>query len=329
MANDEMIEAARKTSIVVRRGDLAWFRVVDEDRVRFLHSMLTNTVIDLSPGGGNRSALLSGKGKLLGELHVLVADDEVLVGTHPDCLERVYSTLDHHIIADEVELEHTDLVAVSVAGPEAAPIVEMLLGEDPALSPYAHAARNIGGHPTRITRLPWCGLPGLEVLVSETWAGDLVDAFAAAGSMVGDDAAAELLRLEHGRPGWGHELTENTLPLEAGMDETLHRTKGCYLGQETIVRVLSRGHVNWHIRGLRLEGEVIPSQGDEVFVEGESKVRGAVTSAARSPTLGAPIALVRIRRELAEPGTAVLVRTETGEVPARVVEGPFVDPTDP
>lgn len=315
MNTHDLILAARKDVVVFDRPDVCAFVVTGDDRIRFLHAMLSNDVHGVAIGSGNHSLLLNEKGKMIAELHVLVRADDVLILTHPDTRAPTVEKLDSFVVADDVEFDGFDAPICTVVGPSA----KGALGLD-ALPTHPYDHREAG--PLTVVHLPWGG-PAWTVL------GPYVPDPAISRA---DSETAEVWRIEAGIPLWGAELGEKVIPLEAGLDDALHLTKGCYLGQETIVRVLSRGRVNWHVRGLRV-ADVVPEPNDIVTSNG--KKVGQITSAVWSPTLDAPIALARIRREVAAAGTEVVVHTGaadarsgvalTKESAATVVEGPFVD----
>jgi folate-binding protein YgfZ len=139
--------------------------------------------------------------------------------------------------------------------------------------------------------------------------------------MAAGHAVLEVLRIEAGRPRWGAELGEDVIPIEAGLlDRAISTTKGCYTGQEVIIRILHRGHVNRHLRGLIL-GESVPDPGTELFRAGEPKTVGRITSACLSPRFGRALALGYVRREI-EPGHVLRTGSPDGE-PAEVCALPF------
>jgi tRNA-modifying protein YgfZ len=143
-----------------------------------------------------------------------------------------------------------------------------------------------------------------------------------AGARRAGHATLDVLRIEAGRPKWGAELDESRIPLEAGLRErAISETKGCYTGQEVIIRVLHRGHVNWLLRGVLLGDAPAPSRDASLVRTEDSKQVGRVTSTAWSPRLGQTVALAYVRREV-EPGTVLRLETEAGPE-ATVVELPF------
>jgi folate-binding protein YgfZ len=194
-----------------------------------------------------------------------------------------------------------------VIGPGAA----RLTGAPPLGREDAHATVSIDGVPYRAVATD----AGLDLICDAGHAGELAAALAAAGIAEVSPEAAEIIRVEHGRPRFGHEMTTETIPQEAGINErAISFTKGCYIGQETVARLHYKGKPNRHLRGLRSEAPL--AEGEEVHV-GEKAV-GRVGTAVLSPALG-PVALAILRRE-AEPGSTVLVG---GSTTAEVVELPF------
>jgi folate-binding protein YgfZ len=130
------------------------------------------------------------------------------------------------------------------------------------------------------------------------------------------------LRLEAGIPWFGVDFDDGNFPQEAGIeDRAVSFTKGCYIGQEFVIRIAHRGHVNRRIAGLTVEREPIPRPRDRILHD--DKEVGRITSAALSPTLGKIIALGMLRRECLEPGTALHVESQDGPVPAEVTPLPF------
>lgn len=145
--------------------------------------------------------------------------------------------------------------------------------------------------------------PALDLLADRVTIGALRRRLEAAGAAPLSDEAWTVLRLEAGRPAFGVDFDEDVLPPEAGIVErAVDHGKGCYTGQEVIVRIRDRGRVNRHLRGLVLEDGAIPEPGAELWAEGRDRAVGAVTSAAFSPRAGAVLALGYVRREVEVPG---------------------------
>ena len=147
------------------------------------------------------------------------------------------------------------------------------------------------------------------------------DAVIAAGARPVGQAAVETLRIEAGTPRFGRDVDASVLLPEIPFDALVSQTKGCYPGQEVVVRIRDRGHVNRHLRGLVLDGVDVPETGAEV--RADAAAIGRVTSATRSPALGRAVALAFVRRQHAAPGTRVEVRSGTQTLGATVSELPF------
>jgi glycine cleavage system T protein len=301
----------------------AKFAMTGEHRVRFLQGMVTNDVKSLAPGHGAYAALLNAQGHILADLRIYCAEDRFLIDTDADLRDKARQSLQRYIIADRVALEPLPLFALAFQGPRARPLLEKTLHIDlPALEEFDHFASNFAGFPVRVVSASSTGEEGYEVWVGEKGLAGVWGA--ACGQAPTYDMlpcgteALESLRIEAGIPRYGAELAEDTLLLEAGLLNAVSFTKGCYLGQEIVERARSRGHVNWKLVGLTVESAQAPAPGEKL-VSGEKEI-GEVTSACVSPTLAETIALAYVRREVAEPGTALTLASGT---PARVVALPF------
>jgi folate-binding protein YgfZ len=179
-----------------------------------------------------------------------------------------------------------------------------------ALAPYAHVTVEIDGSTVLVASVPDLGMEGFELILpadsyAATW-----DRAVAAGATPAGLEAWEIARVEAGRPEWGLDIDDATIPQEANFDElhAISYTKGCYVGQETVARVHFRGHVNRHLRGVRAAGVEPPPRG-ATLIDEEGKEVGDVRSAVRSPMLGG-IALAMVRREVPV-GTSLTARWQS------------------
>jgi tRNA-modifying protein YgfZ len=259
----------------------AKFRVVGEDRLRFLNGQLTNDLRQLRTGETIYACALTAKGKLSGDLFVAAAGDGFLLDWERVLREDLAARLERYIIADDVTLEDlTDQFGLLHLLDQAVP------GEMPREVNVVQSNRfgELGRDlyfPVRLMAKLLSRM-GAEPLTSDQ---------------------LEEFRIERGIPKWGLELTENVIPVEAGLDDrAISYTKGCYLGQEIISRIKSLGHVNRHLRGLRLlKGERIPKGAQMASSDG--KIVGKVTSSCLSRRIGAWIGLGFVRRSSDTPGT--------------------------
>lgn len=290
-----------------QRGFVA---VTGKDAAEYLQGQVTNDVEAIEPGRGSYSALLDRKGRMQADMRVLrLADDDILVGVEPETLPVALRHLTMYSVGREVTVEDRSdsLRLVSIAGPAASE----LTGLAPLGWENDHAETDLEGIAVRVVRTDL----GLDLITGAAESDRLMAALGKRGVPVVSEAAIEILRVESGRPRYGREMTTDTIPQEAGINErAVSFTKGCYIGQETVARLHYKGKPNRHLRGLRLSAAV--EAGAPVSL-GDREL-GRVGTAVLSPALG-PIALAILRKE-AQPGDTVAV---AGGVEATVVELPF------
>ena len=317
-------------ALLVDRSYRARAEVTGPKAAEAVNGLVTNDVVSLHPGAGAYAAILSPKGKVLADVRIFRHADSVMLDTPPRCAATLPSTLKKFInprTAPHRDLSST-VMDIGVFGPRAAVTISSVTGIPAdtlmALAPYAHTSTEFQGSPVTVARVPDVSVPGFELFIGADHLAMLSDKLAEAGAVPGGLAAFEIARVEAGRPEWGLDMDDNTIPQEANFDElgAISYTKGCYTGQETVARVHFRGHVNRHLRGLRLPaGSELPPSRSEI-ADAEDKVVGDVRSTALSPRVG-PIALAMIRREIPL-GSSVNIRVDGGPLPATVVALPFV-----
>jgi folate-binding protein YgfZ len=294
------------------RGKLA---LTGTERKSFLAGQVTNDIEGLQAGNGCYAAFLTHKGKMLGDLRVLAAEDpdteaELLLDTERATLQALFDMVRRFKIGYDVELHKRTVQRglLSLVGPGARAAAG---ADDLPPDEHAHRAGEVAGHPVRLIATD----VGIDVLCDADDTDAVREALLATGAEPVSEEAAEILRVERGRPRYGYDLDDATIPQEAGLnDRAVSFTKGCYVGQETVARLFYRGKPNRHLRGLRLSEAV--QSGAELRL-GE-RVVGRLASSLVSPTHG-PIALALVRREAA-PGDTVAVE---GGATAQVVELPF------
>ena len=338
MSSHEEYLALRQRSAVVDRSDRGRLRLAGADRRSYLQGMLTNDIAALAPGTGCYAALLTAQGRMIADMRVLETGDEILMDLSGSAVQRVHEHLTQFIFSEDVTVEEVTsaMSQWGLYGPQAADLLAAALAhestsERPAPSGaqlesmpiYGNARWALRDGPVLVVRSDEIGICGFDLFVDATRGEAIVRALSAAGAMRAGAAAAEICRIEAGRPLFGADMDEDTIPLEAGIeDRAISMTKGCYVGQEIIVRVLHRGggRVARRLVGLKLDGAGIPASGATLRA-GEREI-GRVTSAAMSPKAG-PIALGYVHRDFAEPGTQVTVQQAVGGA-ATVVRTPFV-----
>ena len=286
------------------RGKLA---LTGSEAKTFLHGQVTNDVEGLEPGQGCYAAFLTHKGKMLGDLRVLDLGDELLLDTERVALQELFNMIRRYKLGRDVELQKRtlELALLSLVGPDA----RRVAGASDLVDEHANRRAEIAGVPVVLAATD----VGVDVFVPAEGVGAVRGALDAVPV---SEEAAEVLRVERGRPRYGVDLDENVIPQEAGLnDRAVSFTKGCYVGQETVARLHYRGKPNRRLRGLRLSS---PATSGDVLRLGEKQV-GRLGSVALSPLHG-PIALALVRRE-ATPGDTLAVGE--GTVSAEVVEVPF------
>lgn len=314
--------------------DRGLLEVRGSERIRWLDGMLTGDVKALEKrgeGAGFHALLLTHRGAIVADLHVACLGEKLLLECPKSEVDRIRTVLEKRIIADDVTLRDAseDDVVLGVEGVRAGDVVSRALAGTVLPTADAWSQASLAGSVVLIAAFGWSGEQAYQLRVKPALEGPLRAAIESAAESLGvdcvsgDRALLEVLRIEAGIPALGAELDEDVLPPEARLERTLAINKGCYVGQEIVARLRSRGQVNHLLVGLRLEGAALPAVGSAVSAAG--KATGEVTSVADSPTEG-PIALAYVRREHAEVGTRVELAAGGS---ARVVALPFVAGTPP
>jgi len=312
------------------RGKLA---LTGDGAKSFLQGQVSNDVDALTPGTGCYAAFLTPKGKMLGDLRILDAGPQpaedsasglagtgdgnavqlILLDTERIALQELFNMIRRFSVGYDLELHKRTVQSglLSLIGPGAGDIAAV-----PELGPDEddHVPASIDGSAVRAVRTD----VGIDLLCDAEQTEALRAALEARGARPVSEGAAEVIRVEHGRPRYGIDLDDTVIPQEADLNgRAVSFTKGCYVGQETVARLFYRGKPNRRLQGLRLSEPV--AGGSEISFEG--RVVGRVTSAVQSPSHG-PIALTLVRRE-APTGSHVAVGDDG--VTAIVVELPFAE----
>jgi folate-binding protein YgfZ len=308
----------------------------DRGRMRFhgaaakdaLNGLLTCDVAPLTNGHGAYGVALTNKGKVIADVAVFAMDESFLVEVPPG-VWAAWKDLVAKFVNPRMarRTDETDLTsAIGIFGPRAVSIVAAMTASEAAaiesLPMYGHRTLSIDGVMVNVARVPDLGVDGYRVLAVRDEFERLRDGALAHGARVAGPAAVEAARVEAGRPLWGVDMDDSTLPQEANLEalNAISYTKGCYTGQEVVARLHFRGHVNKRVVGLRVEGSTVPARGTPLLGT-EAKEVGDVRSAVMSPRFG-PIALAMVRREL-NPGDVVNLAIDGTETRATLSALPF------
>ncbi len=298
--------------------DLGWrgkIVATGSDRVRWLNGMVTNTVKDLPANRGNYSFLLSAQGRILADMYIYNRGEYLLIDTDRSQCEAVLKTLDHFIIMDDVELSDAgdDLGALGVCGPASEKTLAAAGIDTSGLEPLEIrdlVVNNIGISVVRGPREKpgWHEIWAASANIPALW--DLLQKAAARPAGV---RAMEQWRILHGIPRYGQDIREKDLPQETEQDQALNFSKGCYIGQEIVERIRSRGQVHRRFTGFQFQN-ALPQPGK---IEAEGRVVAEITSVTEVD--GHKIGLGYIRRETGLPGSQISVHGN----PATVADLPF------
>lgn len=315
---------------VSRRAQLA---VAGPDRAAYLQGLLTNDIQALKPGSGCYAAWLTPQGRMLTDMHVLQSDAMILLDVPADLAAATFARLDQFLFSEDVRLESLaeSMTSVWVHGPEAASVLTrvnsagtsagVVSGFSRTLTDWAnyeHDTATFEGNPVSVARIDQLGVPGYCVFLARGTEERFIAAAVAAGARVVSSEAIKVARIEAGYPVFGIDMTDDTIPLEAGIEErAISFTKGCFVGQEVVIRVLHRGggRVARKLVGFKLDPPPSPVEhpvrGARVSA-GEREI-GFLTSVAVSPTLGR-IALGYVHRDFTAAGTSVQVNGQHASV---------------
>lgn len=281
--------------------NVGWIRVTGEDRVRWLNGMVTNSVQDLQPGRGCYNFLLSVQGRIQGDGYIFAEADSLLLQTASEQVPTLMALLDRFIIMDDVELADSSAgrAGLSVSGPNAAALLEGIGISAASLGELE--LRTTAWNSANVTVIHAYSslVPRFELWTEPETAEALSQALLNAGAVSCDPQSQEWLRLLEGTPRYGTDIRDRELPQETGQTRALHFSKGCYLGQEIVERIRSRGNVHRTFTAFRLEG-VVPDP--DTLLEAGNKQVGELTSVAAIPFSAGTVqrGLGYVRREALE-----------------------------
>jgi folate-binding protein YgfZ len=279
--------------------------VTGGDRMRWLNGMVTNNVRDLAVGHGVYAFLLNPQGHILGDLYAYNRGDSLMIDTDQSQSEKLLATFDHYIIMDDVEVVNVSdkLTAIGVAGPKVREVLRATGLQIPELELLQFADLTWQSVAITVVRGDNTSVESYELWLSPDQTMPLREAIIKAGATAAGATALELLRIAAGIPRYGQDIRERDLPQETEQQRALHFSKGCYIGQEIVERIRSRGNVHRKFTGFEVQGP-LPALGTKIQADGKDV--GEVTSVASLPlTVDRRVALGYIRREIATPGKQV------------------------
>jgi folate-binding protein YgfZ len=290
---------------VSRLDHMGWIRVTGEDRVRWLNGMVTNSIQQLQDGEGNYNFLLSVQGRIQGDATIFASPDALLIETAISQVPALMTLLDRFIIMDDVELADATGAqsGLLIAGPKASSLLAQigLNVEDLEILQKRTLPWNSAQISVLHTESPL--IPRFQLWTSANTASKLLETLQSAGAVLCEPQSLEWLRILEGTPLYGADIRDRELPQETGQTRALHFAKGCYLGQEIVERIRSRGNVHRTFSAFQLDGQ-LPAAG--ATLEADGKQVGELTSVAAIPLPkgDAPLqlALGYVRREALDRG---------------------------
>jgi len=289
---------------VYERSSRAKIRLTGGDRVRWLNGMVTNNIRDLAVNHGVYCFLLNAQGHIQADFYAYNLGDYLLLDTAAELREKVLAHFDKFIIMDDVEVADVTatMAAISVSGPRATDVLRAAGVEIPQLAPLELCTPrcdcDCGCLACTVVRGNEALGESYEIWLAPGHMKAAWDALALAGAVPVGAEAMEMWRISRGIPVYGVDIRERDLPQETGQMRALSFTKGCYLGQEIVERIRSRGAVHREFRAFAVEGPLPPAG---VKIVANEKEVGEITSSAELPLAAGhrAVALGYLRREAA------------------------------
>ena len=297
----------------------AQINVAGKDRVRWLHNMVTNNVRDLAVNRGNYNFVLNAQGRILGDIYIFNRGESLVLQTDSSQVEPLTVAMKRYIIMDKVEFtpDGAALTALAVCGPEATKVLAAAGIDATGMSPLELRDLTLGGVAIILAAGPAKKPSWFEIWLDPTKAQDVWTRLVSAGAQPVGAQALEMWRVLRGIPNYGQDIRERDLPQETEQADALNFTKGCYIGQEIVERIRSRGHVHRQFTGFEFPGAVPELDKSEA----DRRALAEITSLARVPTATGErkLALGYVRREALGESDEI----DVNGVAARVVELPF------
>jgi tRNA-modifying protein YgfZ len=272
-------EALHQSAAWIDLSPRGKIKVLGEDRARLLHAMCTNHVQALAPNHGLYAFFLNDKGRILGDANLYNLPDALFIDTEPETRAKLFEHLDRFIIADDVTLEDAsdELSAIAIEGPAALNVATSLE------IPFAEESLSVCGYRSGFTsRTAYTGTQGVRIFLKAGEKDGLLKQLAQADIFEASPEEARTVRIENGMPRYGEEITDRFLVQETQVMRAIHSSKGCYLGQEIVERVRSRGQVHRLLMPIQIASSNVPAVGTKVH--SASGDAGEIVSAVFSPT---------------------------------------------
>ncbi len=307
-------EALRTSAAWIDLSARGKIRVTGEDRARLLHAMSTNHVAGLQSDSGLYTFFLTAQGRILADAYVYNLGETILLDTEPEAGGKLGEHLDKYIIADDVTLEDETAhwAEIALEGPTSLDVARELGIAVPERL-YSLAHWNDGFSVRIASTVP----TGVRLFLPAPQKNDLVARLPVPQAT---DAEARLVRLENGIPRFGEDISERYLVQETQQAHAVHANKGCYLGQEIVERVRSRGQVHRLLTPIRVKSTTPPPAGAKLSVDGKDVAE--ITSAAYSPALGEVVGLAYVRGEVVQSRPEMVLAGSEGQVTAYVSQSP-------
>ncbi len=293
--------------------------VTGKDRVRWLHNMVTNNVRDLAVNHGKYNFVLNAQGRILGDMYIFNRGESLLIETDSRQVETLIAAMKRFIIMDKVELTPVSgsLTALGVCSPQAGKILAAAGIDAGGIAPLEIRDFTIDGVSITLIAGPEKKPGWFELWLDQAHAQDIWNKLLNAGSQPVGAEALEMWRVLRGIPNYGQDIRASDLPQETAQADALNFTKGCYIGQEIVERIRSRGHVHRQFTGFEFPGAAPTLASGEA----DRRSQAEVTSLACIPTATGEknIGLGYVRREVLESGPQI----ELNGITATVVDLPF------
>ena len=318
-------ESVGKSAGLFDLADRAMLQFTGDDRLSYLQGMLSNDLRSLQVFDGQQAAILTQQGKVIADVRVLCSLNSFYLDFWEPLKEKILNHLSRYLVADDVEIHdpNEQWKMLSLQGPKAQVILDALFAraELPGHA-HHHGMVQFDGSPVCVVRADRSGYDGFDLVIQSSQLARLAQRLIELGAAWVGAQAQNILRVEAGMPRYGSDFSDDNLLLEVALDNAVSFSKGCYLGQEVIERIRSRGHINRKLCGLLLDGNTPVSPGDKLRA-GDKDV-GQITSSVVSIALQRPIALAYVNKDFWTPGTTLSVHHRGSEIGATVTAKPIV-----